>query len=653
MKTLFPKRKPKILKYTPSPYVRKMESVEFDVKSDYRKFAKFLRLSSDDLGRVKLPKKDELRKLNKETKPKPGKEDGGFGDFIRKLKRRLLIYAIGKIAIPALKIGAIAALGLGVTSLTGERMPIASFLPRGRRENRQPRGQQNPQPSRPRTTDPDIPRTTTVSPRRVPGQSRAGGTFQDNLQRQRMTAQRMMRPDGPTGPLDRLNRSRRLLGSQLETGTAFGGRGANAQRGVVRTFRQTKQVMPTLKKVLARLSNKAKKKLAFRFGKKFLMPIIKRIPFIGPLIDFAINVFLFKEPPGRAGFKAIGSAVGMWLGGGVGSILGLGLASWITTPVGAFLGSVGGDLLGGWLYDQLFGGKKAQENLTRKVGQKAVLNGKPVEWDGMGWVPEGTIEREGSAVIDSTSDSDEEEDDSIVPATHPDTGSGYTIKGLLDYQGRPVVLSKAGATAFARMVRDSMGVVKGSDVHSSQRSKEKNDSLPNAAPNSHHLYGNAIDIHGESQEWIKANGAKYGWKINNYPGSHGGHFNYKSSGSPPTETDSSKTSAAQPVTPVMGNLPSDYASSEQEAFAAAERYQASRKDFEVSRLTPAAEAATSDNVVVISQAPAPSQGQQGSQFMPIPIGGGRSGGSSVASIDPNQLVNSMHESLLLTKLANA
>ena len=100
----------------------------------------------------------------------------------------------------------------------------------------------------------------------------------------------------------------------------------------------------------------------------------------------------------------------------------------------------------------------------------------------------------------------------------------------------------------------------------------------------------------------------------------------------------------------MSNLPTDYASSEQEAFAAAERYQeASKKDFEVSRLT-AAEAATSDNVVVISQAPAPSQGEQGSQFMPIPIGGGRSGGSSVASIDPNQLVNSMHESLLLTKL---
>ena len=229
----------------------------------------------------------------------------------------------------------------------------------------------------------------------------------------------------------------------------------------------------------------------------------------------------------------------------------------------------------------------------------------------------------------------------------------------MDYQGRPVVLSKAGATAFARMVRDSMGVVKGSDVHSSQRSKEKNDSLPNSSPNSHHLYGNAIDIHGESQQWIRANGAKYGWKINDYRGSHGGHFNYKSTGSPPTETDSSKTSAVRSVTPVMGNLPADYASSEAAVFAAEKAYQeakrmkAQMKDTEVSRLTPAAEAATSDNVVVISQAPAPSQGQQSSLFTPNPIGRGRSGGSSVASIGPNQLVISMHESLLITKLANA
>ena len=164
MKTLFPKRKPKILKYTPSPYVRKMESVEFDVKSDYRKFAEFLRLSSDDLGRVKLPKKDELRKLNKETKPKPGKEDGGFGGLIGKLISSLPV--ISAIAIPALKIGAIAGLGFGVSSLFGTQpstMGLGSslFRPKGRNNRRRNIF------SRGRTTDPD--RRTTKGP----GQTRS------------------------------------------------------------------------------------------------------------------------------------------------------------------------------------------------------------------------------------------------------------------------------------------------------------------------------------------------------------------------------------------------------------------------------------------------------------------------------------------------
>ena len=598
MKTLFPKRKPKILKYTPSPYVRKMESVEFDVKSDYRKFAEFLRLSSDDLGRVKLPKKDELTKLNKETKPKPGKEDGGFGGLIGKLISSLPV--IGAIAIPALKIGAIAALGLGAASFLGREPSTGgggtALFPR-----KKPRKFPKPK-SKPPTTGPKPkPPTTGPKPPTVKPPKPKLSPFQ--LEQLRKTAPPVKPP--------------------------------------VSKFRK-------ITDFLKAMPAKAKKKLAFRLGKKFLMPIIKRVPFIGPLIDFALNVFLFKVAPGKAAFKAIGSALGSAILGGLLSII-----PFVGTAVGVVGGAFVGDALGEFLYDSIFTGKKAQATIDRKVGQRAVLNGTPVEWDGTEWISTETGEPQGSP-----EDSDKPDPD-VVPATHPDTGSGYTVKGLLDYQGRPVVLSKAGATAFARMVRDSMGVVKGSDVHSSQRSKEKNDSLPNSSPNSHHLYGNAIDIHGESQQWIRANGAKYGWKINDYRGSHGGHFNYKSTGSPPTETDSSKTSAVRSVTPVMGNLPADYASSEAAVFAAEKAYQeakrmkAQMKDTEVSRLTPAAEAATSDNVVVISQAPAPSQGQQSSQFTPIPIGRGRSGGSSVASIDPNQLVNSMHESLLLTKLANA
>ena len=644
MKTLFPKRKPKILKYTPSPYVRKMESVEFDVKSDYRKFAEFLRLSSDDLGRVKLPKKDELTKLNKETKPKPGKEDGGFGGLIGKLVSALPV--IGTIAIPALKIGAIAALGLGAASFLG-REPSTGGAGTALFPRRNPRGGRRGSGVRRRGSGVRGRNQRRGGGVRGRNQRRGGGTNNRSTRGSGVTSGGTTRPGtGTTARPARVapsgSANQRLGRSSFQLEQAR--RAVSPVRPVAPPVSRFTKITDFLKAMPA----KAKKKLAFKLGKKFLMPIIKRVPFIGPLIDFALNVFLFKVAPGKAAFKAIGSALGSAILGGLLSII-----PFVGTAVGVVGGAFVGDALGEFLYDSIFSGKKAQATIDRKVGQRAVLGGKPVEWDGTEWISVESGEPQGSS-----EDSDKPDPD-VIPATHPDTGSGYTVKGLLDYQGRPVVLSKAGATAFARMVRDSMGVVKGSDVHSSQRSKEKNDSLPNAAPNSNHLYGNAIDIHGESQQWIRANGAKYGWKINDYPGSHGGHFNYKSTGSPQTETDSSKTSAVQPVTPVMGNLPSDYGSSEAAVFAAERAYQeakrmkAQMKDTEVSRLTPAAEAATSDNVVVISQAPSPSQGDQGSQFIPVPIGGGRSGGSSVASIDPNQLVNSMHESLLLTKLANA
>lgn len=111
----------------------------------------------------------------------------------------------------------------------------------------------------------------------------------------------------------------------------------------------------------------------------------------------------------------------------------------------------------------------------------------------------------------------------VVKADHPETGSGYTIEGVTDASGRPVILSKSGAEAFGKMIQDSNGAVKGSDVASSQRSPAKNKAV-GGAPNSRHMNGTALDIHGTSNAWIRKNGKKYGWVINDYPGSHGGHF---------------------------------------------------------------------------------------------------------------------------------
>jgi hypothetical protein len=132
-----------------------------------------------------------------------------------------------------------------------------------------------------------------------------------------------------------------------------------------------------------------------------------------------------------------------------------------------------------------------------------------------------------------------------------DTGPGYTIQGASDQQGRPIVFSQAAANAFSQMMTASGGKVRGSDVASSKRSPAKNKAVGGAS-GSKHMYGVAMDIHGSSNSWIRANGSKYGWVANDYPGSHGGHFEFKGAGIAPGDTknqgnqDGSKPDTAGP-----------------------------------------------------------------------------------------------------------
>jgi len=106
------------------------------------------------------------------------------------------------------------------------------------------------------------------------------------------------------------------------------------------------------------------------------------------------------------------------------------------------------------------------------------------------------------------------------------TGEGFTMKGLNDAQGRPVVMDQPAVSAFAQMMQDSGGVVKSTDIASSQRSHDHNRRV-GGVPGSAHLSGNAIDIHGPSRQWMIKNGPKYGWYLIDYSGSHGGHFEYR------------------------------------------------------------------------------------------------------------------------------
>ena len=143
----------------------------------------------------------------------------------------------------------------------------------------------------------------------------------------------------------------------------------------------------------------------------------------------------------------------------------------------------------------------------------------------------------------------------LVMANHPDTGEGWSVGK--DSYGRPSVLSKPAGEAFLKAMAASKGQVKTSDITSSTRSPAKNKAV-GGVPNSNHLYGNALDIHGTSKVWLKENGPKYGWKNLVYSG-HDGHFDFKGGGGEqltPAPGDGKEKTAAD-ATPQTGSPVTD------------------------------------------------------------------------------------------------
>ncbi len=140
----------------------------------------------------------------------------------------------------------------------------------------------------------------------------------------------------------------------------------------------------------------------------------------------------------------------------------------------------------------------------------------------------------------------------LVEASHPDTGTGWSIGK--DYKGRPSVFSKTAAEALLQAIKDSKGQVKTSDITSSTRSPAKN-AAEGGAVNSNHLHGNAVDIHGTSKAWLKENGMKYGWKNLVYSG-HDGHFDFIKGGALPVQDrdNTSSTDGKDGGGGILGNL---------------------------------------------------------------------------------------------------
>ena len=105
-------------------------------------------------------------------------------------------------------------------------------------------------------------------------------------------------------------------------------------------------VTNTARKGIVALLGKTGTKSLLQFSKRFISPVLQKIPIIGAVADFLLNYFVFKEPLGHAAFKAIGAGLFAALGAGLGGPFGF-----LTGVAGAYFG----DWAGGKLADIILG----------------------------------------------------------------------------------------------------------------------------------------------------------------------------------------------------------------------------------------------------------------------------------------------------------
>jgi len=108
-----------------------------------------------------------------------------------------------------------------------------------------------------------------------------------------------------------------------------------------------------LRRFIIKVGGKSLFKLLGAVGRGFTK-MISRIPFIGALLQFFLDVFVFKQPPARSAFKAIGTALIGVVGAAIGG------------PIGAAIGGWVGGNLGEKLYDGWFGGGSTDTDKDKK-----------------------------------------------------------------------------------------------------------------------------------------------------------------------------------------------------------------------------------------------------------------------------------------------
>ena len=99
---------------------------------------------------------------------------------------------------------------------------------------------------------------------------------------------------------------------------------------------------------------------AIRSAAGVLKPLVRNTPLIGGILEFVLS-WISGDPVGKAAFKGVGTTLGTAIGGFLGTLIPI---PGVGTAIGMFLGGSGGSILGGVIYDAIFGGKRPKPSST-------------------------------------------------------------------------------------------------------------------------------------------------------------------------------------------------------------------------------------------------------------------------------------------------
>ena len=368
MRTLFKQNPKEKKKYKPRALTRQVGAMDLDRKGELVQFNKWLEFAAKE--KSKFPDKEELDEISKDAKSSRSKSLGIIGLLAAIPLITPLLGNIGNLGLDKINLGGIGdgikdfTSGLNLPGLSGSSEPGAPGRMPGLAQFGLKRGLElgvgtGAGIAKALTSAPKPPATKPkFPPGRRPVTTSGGG-----------------RPGRPNfrNPL------------RQRPGVTTSGGGRLGRPDIRNPLRQRPRVTQGAggQKALDRLVKRLfKSKLGLKLLAKPLGGIFRKIPLIGPLIGFLIDITLGGETAKRAGFKAAGSALGGVIFAGILGTLGS-LVPIVGSAVGYGLGLWGGQefgsWFGGWLHDKIFTGNEASTKTTAPSDMSAdeILGGTP------------------------------------------------------------------------------------------------------------------------------------------------------------------------------------------------------------------------------------------------------------------------------------